>query len=363
MAENKRFKITAGLLTDDKLKPLMPYIQNGNITDIDWNGTALWLRDVNNYRWKENNPDVTAEYINSLVIHIANAVSQKFNVDNQILEAEMDNMRFTCIHESVALRGRAICIRKVMEKARLKYSSLKDIYCDESILNLLINHAAANFNMVICGSPGVGKTEFAKFLSLYIPDNEKVVTIEDTREWYYSSLKPEADGLELLTTDNNDYTELIKTSVRLNPGRIMLAETRSKEADELLKAWSTGMKGITTLHVDDLRNVPNRFLNMMDCVGSKPHENNIYEYLDVGVLIKARKSKVGTYRRYIDQVAYYYHDGGEKKVALLVEDGHRTDEKIPVCKMKKFEEEQIFNPYELDADLKEKVKIYEKKEE
>ena len=129
MAE-KRLKITAGLLTEDKLNPLMRYIKDTNITDIDWNGTALWVRDVNNCRWKENNPAVTPEYINSLVIHIANAVSQPFNVDNQILECEMDNMRFTCVHESLALRGRTICIRKVQEKPRLTYSGLKGIYCD-----------------------------------------------------------------------------------------------------------------------------------------------------------------------------------------------------------------------------------------
>lgn len=362
MAE-KRLKITAGLLTEDKLNPLKRYIKDTNITDIDWNGTALWVRDVNNCRWKENNPAVTPEYINSLVIHIANAVSQPFNVDNQILECEMDNMRFTCVHESLALRGRTICIRKVQEKPRLTYSGLKGIYCDEGILNLLINHAAGNYNMVICGNPGVGKTEFAKFLSLFIPDNAKVITIEDTREWYYSKLKPEADGIELITSEKEDYTQLIKTSVRLNPGRIMLAETRSIEAAELLEAWSTGMKGITTLHTDDLRSVPDRFLNMMNCVGSKSHENNIYEYLDLAVLIKAKKNDNGTYTRYIDQVAYYYHDENRKKITLIVEDGQHTGEKIPDYIMKKFRDELISNPYELDKDLKEKVKIYEEKKE
>lgn len=358
----KRLKITAGLLTDDKLQPLMSYIQDRNITDIDWNGTALWLRDVNNHRWKENNPDVTAEYINSLVIHIANAVSQPFNIDNQILEAEMDKMRFTCIHESLALRGRTICIRKVQEKPRLTYNGLKNVYCDESILNLLINHAAGNYNMVICGNPGVGKTEFAKFLSLFIPDNLKVITIEDTREWYYSTLKPQADGIELLTSEKEDYSQLIKTSLRLNPGRIMLAETRSKETNELIEAWSTGMKGITTIHDDDLRSVPSRFLNMMDCVGSKSHENNIYQYLDVGVLLKAAKNKDGTYTRYIDQVAYYYREGSKKKITLLVKDGKVTGEKIPECKIKKFSDELISNPYELSDELKEKVRKYEEKE-
>ena len=362
MAE-KRLKIAAGLLTEDKLYPLLSYITDTNITDIDWNGTALWLRDIHNRRWKENNPAVTPEYINSLVMHIANAVSQSFNVDNQILECEMDKMRFTCVHESLALRGRTICIRKVQEKPRLTYSGLKGIYCDEGILNLLINHAAGNSNIVSCGNPGVGKTEFAKFLSLFIPDNAKVITIEDTREWYYSKLKPEADGIELITSEKKDYTQLIKTSVRLNPGRIMLAETRSVEAAELLEAWSTGMKGITTLHTDDLRNVPDRFLNMMNCVGSKSHENNIYDYLDAAVLIKAAKNADGTYTRYIDQIAYYERDRDEKKITFIVEDGQRTDEEIPDYIRKKFSDELISNPYVLDNDLKEKVKFYEGKKE
>lgn len=349
--EKQVFKITNGLLTGEKLEPITAYIKNDSITDIDWNGEALWLRNTDNRRFKENNPAVTADYINSLIMHIANAVSQQFNTNSPILEAEMESLRFTCIHESVALRGRAICIRKVKEKGRLTYEALKNTYCDEKILNLLINCAASRINMVICGEPGVGKTEFAKFLSMYIPDSAKTITIEDTREWYYSKLKPQADGLELLATRDNGYGRLIKTAMRLNPGRIMLAETRSREAADLLEAWSTGVKGITTLHTDDLRNVPNRFLNMMEAVGNRNYENNIYEFLDVGVLLKARKDTAGNYRRYIDQVAFYGLANGSGTIRLILEDGVPTGSDIPADALKKLSEELIYEPYSLNLKV------------
>ena len=60
---------------------------------------------------------------------------------------------------------------------------------------------------------------------------------------------------------------------------------------------------------------------------------------------------------------YYYHDENRKKITLIVEDGQHTGEKIPDYIMKKFRDELISNPYELDKDLKEKVKFYEEKKE
>lgn len=358
--EVKTYQITTGVLTEEKLRPINKYLCDETITDIDWNGSALWLRDVNNVKIKvTDNPDVTPEYINTFTQNIANSVSTEFNIDKPILEAETENLRITAVYETLAKTGRSLFIRKTTNSIRLTYSNMLNVYCSKQILNLLINIATAKLNIIIGGEPGVGKTELAKFFSVFIPDTERVVTIEDTREWHYNSLKPEADGVELQINDDNDYAALIKTSMRLNPSRLMLAEVRSIEAKSLFDAWSTGVKGMTTLHVDTVMDIPDRILNMMGLKNTIYSENNVFDYLDVGILVKAKKNDKGENYRCIDEVAFFYREGRKKVICMIVENGMMTGKEIPECKLKKLREAGIMTPYCLGNEIKEKMKKYE----
>lgn len=358
--EEKTYKITTGVLTEEKLRPINKYLEDETVTDIDWNGYALWIRDVNNMKIKiTDNPDITPEYISTFTQHIANLALTEFNNDTPILEAETENLRITAVHETLAKSGRSLFIRKTTNHIRLTYSNMVNIYCSKPILNLLINIATAKLNIIIGGEPGVGKTELAKFFSVFIPDTERVVTIEDTREWHYNSLKPEADGVELQISNDIDYATLIKTSMRLNPNRLMLAEVRSVEAKSLFDAWSTGVKGMTTLHVDTVMDIPDRILNMMGLKNTVYSENNVFDYLDVGILVKAKKNDNGENYRCIDEVAFFYREGRKKVMCLIVENGILTGKEIPECKIKKLKEAGIMEPYCLGKEIKEKMKKYE----
>ena len=100
-----------------------------------------------------------------------------------------------------------------------------------------------------------------------------------------------------------DYADAIKSSLRLNPRWIMLSEARSKEVKYLLESWSTGVCGMTTLHTDDVRNIPDRILNMLENrVDADRLENTCYQAMDVGVLIRKRMNEQQQAYRYIDQV-------------------------------------------------------------
>ena len=93
---------------------------------------------------------------------------------------------------------------------------------------------------------------------------------------------------------------------RMNPKWIMLSEARSKEVKYLLQSWSTGVRGMTTLHTDDVRNIPDRILNMLESrVDAERMENDIYQALDVGILIRKRRNEDGVVYRYIDQVCFF----------------------------------------------------------
>lgn len=193
--------------------------------------------------------------------------------------------------------------------------------------------------------PGIGKTECVKFFSQYVPGNERVITIEDTMEIRYSVTNPGKDCIEMRVNDRFDYADAIKTSLRLNPKWIMLSEARSKEVKYLLEGWSTGVRGMTTLHTDDVRNIPDRILNMLETrVDADRLENDIYQAMDVGVLIRKKKNGAGQVYRYIDQVCFFDREGQKNKIIMAVTDGKLVLKEFPESLLRRFKREGVDNP-------------------
>ena len=346
-------KILTGILTKERLKPLLPFLENDEITDIDWHGNSLWVNTIHNesVRIPDNEHSVTSEYIDGFVSNIANSQSKYFNKQNYKLEAESEELclRITCLHESVARTGTSVFIRKTTKKSRFTYDNLiKNGYCSVDTLNLLINAVKAKLNIVICGEPEAGKTEFGKFLSMYIPDNQHTVTIEDTLEWHYKDLKPEASHTALQVNEAFTYTDALKECMRMNPKRILLSEVRSIEVKNLIELWNTGSKGITTLHTDDVRKIPDRMLNMMPTrLDAERLCNNIYENLDIGLLIR-RKKEGNVIKRYIDQQACFMRVDGENVCTMILEDGKLLDKKLPEDIRNVLYKAGIREPFRLD---------------
>ena len=96
----------------DYFGPLWRYVRNDKITDIDYNGNQLWITDVENERYLIRRHGITEKFVEQFSHRIANEVSKPFNKKNNLLEAETDTLRISIVHESVAISGRSICIRK-----------------------------------------------------------------------------------------------------------------------------------------------------------------------------------------------------------------------------------------------------------
>ena len=255
----------------DYFGPLWRYVRNDKITDIDYNGNQLWITDVENERYLIRRHGITEKFVEQFSHRIANEVSKPFNKKNNLLEAETDTLRISIVHESVAISGRSICIRKSMPMLRMQVKKMvEDEYVAVPVLELLANCVAAKMNFVFCGEPGAGKTECAKFFSQFIPAGERVITIEDNPEWHYSQINSGKDCVELRINPDFDYTKAIKTCLRQNPSWIMLSEARSTEVKSLLECWSTGIRGFTTLHTDDVRKIP-YFKYDGEPYGCRPH--------------------------------------------------------------------------------------------
>ena len=348
-------------LGKDYMGPLWGFVSSDEITDIDYNGKEIWLTNIYNERFKANQQfveqNITPAFVEQFTQRISNLVSAQFNKRNPEVEAETEELRVTIIHESVAKSGRSISIRKTPPVIRLTAeSAVREGFCSQEILNLLINCVGSKMNIIFCGAPGIGKTECIKFFSQFIPGNERVITIEDTMEIRYSVTNPGKDCIEMkVNEDLFDYSAAIKASLRMNPKWIMLSEARSREVKYLLQSWSTGIKGFTTIHTDDVRNIPDRILNMLESrLDADRMINDIYQDLDIGVLIRKGQREDGKVYRYIDQVCFFYREGFENKIHMAVVDGKLTQEELPASVRCRFAREGIMKPFggkeEVDAD-------------
>ncbi|RDY32119.1 ATPase, T2SS/T4P/T4SS family [Lachnotalea glycerini] len=325
--------------------PLWSYIEDDKITDIDYNGTDLWITNTANERFRVEKCHVSKEFIEKFSHYIANNVSKAFNRVENLLEADTDTLRISIVHESSAISGRSVCIRKTLPTVRMtKESIILDEYCSQEILELLINCVKARMNFIFCGEPGVGKTEGIKFFSQYIPANERVITIEDTPELHYREINPDKDCVELMVSDGFSYTKAIKTSLRQNPKWLMLSEARSVEVKYLLESLSTGIRGFTTIHTDDVRKIPDRILNMLESrMDADRMENDIFMFLDVGILIRKKQMEDGKVRRYIDQVCFFYRQDGKNYIFPIVLHGIIVEKDLPNAVLEKFER-MVINP-------------------
>lgn len=332
--------------TQEQFGVFWKYICDDDVTGVNYNGRDLWITDLRRGRYKVDE-ELTDMFLSQFAHNIANSVNKQFNAVNNVLEADTNELRISILHPSVAKSGMSVCIRKSPPKVRNTIEGMiQSGYCDERIMHLLINCVRVGMNFAFGGEPGAGKTECAKFFMQFIPPEQRVITIEDSLELHYGDINPDHDYVELQIRDGFTYTDAIKACLRQDPEWLVLSEARSVEVTSLLEQWSTGVCGFTTLHLDDLRKLPDRVLNMMDGeVDAERTENRIYSYVNVGILICMRRGKDGNIERYVEQCCFYSREEEENKIYMLVEDGKLISEEIPESIRKRFEYMGIVDPF------------------
>ena len=341
-------------MTDQDFGPLLPYIQNDNVTDINYNGSTVWIDDLTRGRYCTDDV-LTNNFIEKFTQRVADAVSETFNQYNPLLEAETDTLRISIVHEEYANTGRSISIRKTPVIRRLtREKMVSEDYCSEEVLDFIEKCVLAKMNMLMCGLPGTGKTEFLKYLTSFIPAEDRAITIEDNLEIHYSEINPGKDCVELKvdganSVKNNEgnkftYVTAIKACLRQNPQWILLSEARSTEVKYLMESMSTGTHCLTTIHTDDVRKVPDRIKNMVqDSVIAARIENDVYMFLDAAILVK-KSMRDGKIFRYIDQMCFFSREeGGVNELVMVVEDGKLVNKKLPQQILNKFAQANITN--------------------
>jgi pilus assembly protein CpaF len=333
-------------LAEKDYELLWPYVCQNSITDIDFNGTHLWICDLEKGRYKTQEL-LSESFVDRFCQKVANSVSASFNRNHPEVEAETTGLRITVLHESVTQQGKVFCIRKTPMQQRLqKEAIVASGYASEATINLLANCVKSGLSIVICGGMGTGKTELIKYLTQYIPAGEKTITIEDTSELHFKKLHPHKDGIELLVDATFTFEDALKSCLRLNADRVILSETRSREVAYLMENVSSGVGCITSLHTDDVRNVPDRIKNMYPGnAGLEQVENDVYRFINVGVFLRKRQIPGERVRRYIEQVGFYTREANQNRVTMVMDEKKQIDVEIPWYIHSRMRIKNIIDPF------------------
>ncbi len=187
--------------------------------------------------------------------------------------------RINVIIPPVSLNGPVVSIRKFRSKTLQASDLLAYGTLNEDMLDFLQRATLARCNIVISGGTGSGKTSFLNMLTQYIPEGERIITIEDAAELqllheHVVRLETRPAGLE----DVAEVTarDLLRNSLRMRPDRIIVGEVRGGEAVEMLQAMNTGHDGsMSTIHTNSPRECLHRLEMLLHFGGWQGSETNL----------------------------------------------------------------------------------------
>lgn len=337
-------------LPDRAYGELLTLILDDDITDINWS-QGLWVNHLEKGRYKVEGFQLKESFIQQFYTRISNLMNEQFNINHPLLEAETDTLRISILHDSVTNTGISISIRKTPAVRRINRDSIfSSNYCSESIDIFLENAIRAHCTVVVGGLPGVGKTEYVKYLTNYIPAYERVYTIEDNLELRYAAINPGKDCVEIKINDSFGYAEALKASKRQLPTWVLLAEARGEEVKYLLENISAGVHCLTTIHLDDATKIPDRLRNM----GQVINENDVYSFIDLGVQIQSVVKEGEKIKRQISQVMCLSRTNEKNEKIMIYEDGKILTKELPEDILRKFRLAGIEDPFARNESIETK---------
>jgi len=256
------------------LGPLEPLLKDPTISDILVNShDTIYVErrgkiEATNVRFKDD------EHLMRVIERIVSSVGRRIDESSPMVDARLqDGSRVNAIIPPLSIDGPVLSIRRfgsdpLKMSSLIEYKALtKDI---ADMLQMVVN---ARLNVLISGGTGAGKTTLLNALSAFIPENERIVTIEDSAELQLQ--QPHVVRLETRPPNiegKGEVTQrdLVRNALRMRPDRIVIGEVRGGEAIDMLQAMNTGHDGsLTTVHANTPRDALSRLETMIQMTGMR----------------------------------------------------------------------------------------------
>jgi len=259
------------------LGPLEPFLADPTITEVMVNGRADVYIERSGKILKTNASFESDEHLMRIIERIVAPLGRRIDESSPMVDARLpDGSRVNAVIPPVALGGPTLTIRKFSEDPLTVEQLIQFGTASAEAMGLLEAAVKARVNILISGGTGAGKTTFLNVLSGFIPDDERIVTIENAAELQLrqehvvtlESRPPNIEGKGEITIQ-----DLVINSLRMRPDRIIVGECRGPEAFDMLQAMNTGHEGsMTTIHANNARDALGRLENMILMAGMDlPH--------------------------------------------------------------------------------------------
>jgi len=302
LSYDEQEKIHAELLDEVfGLGPLEPLLRDPKISDILVNNRDHVFIEKGGKLQRVSTSFRDDRHLMQIIDRIVSRVGRRVDESSPMVDARLpDGSRVNAIIPPLALDGPSLSIRRfgTGPLAANQLVEMKSISAE--MMEVLQSAVKARISIIVSGGTGAGKTTFLNILSQYIPNNERLVTIEDAAE-----LRLAQENIVRLETRPPNIEgqgairqrQLLINSLRMRPDRIVIGEVRGEEAFNMLQAMNTGHEGsMTTIHANTPRDAISRLESMVAMTNMNLPEKSVRQQIcsAITIIVQASRMSDGT---------------------------------------------------------------------
>ncbi|HBB89781.1 MAG TPA: pilus assembly protein CpaF [Blastocatellia bacterium] len=285
------------------LGPLEPLLADSTISDILVNAYGrIYVErrgklEITNVAFKDD------EHLMRVIERIVSSVGRRIDESSPMVDARLrDGSRVNAIIPPLSIDGPVLSIRRFGAEPLRMNSLIENKALTKDIADMLQMCVSARLNCLISGGTGAGKTTLLNALSAYIPEDERIVTIEDSAELQLQ--QPHVVRLETRPPNIENKGEvtqrdLVRNALRMRPDRIVIGEVRGGEAIDMLQAMNTGHDGsLTTVHANTPRDALTRLETMIQMTGMRLSDRAMRQQIAsaINLVVQVARLSDGTRR-------------------------------------------------------------------
>ena len=287
------------ILLDDLtgLGPLSPLLRDGSISEIMINGPENIFIESKGLLYRSAAKFNSESHLQAIIQRIVEPLGRHIDAASPMVDARLeDGSRVNAVIPPLALDGSLVTIRKFASKKLTDDDLIKFGSLTKPMALFLREAVRARRNILVSGGTGSGKTTLLNILSQFIPEKERIITVEDSAELKLSHenlCRLEARPANVEGQGRITIRDLVINTLRMRPDRIIVGECRGAEALDMLQAMNTGHDGsMTTCHANNPRDALSRLENMVMMAGFELPSSAIREQIASAIHLIVRQTRL-----------------------------------------------------------------------